>query len=141
MGDLIRHVPPPDFAPIAELHGITTWFHHGSRLLIVTLSMDRYDLRDAHASQFGIRTWRHAAISVQGALKVRLEDQKRIGRQRRGGERSPAPLPDWYELSHLAYDHAVEVGFDPERAIWQYLPPSWEPKLNIAEALHLRQPA
>ena len=51
------------------------------------------------------------------------------------------PLPDWYELTHLAYEHAEELGFDPLQAVWQYLPGAAEPGLNIAEALHLRQPS
>jgi len=119
-----------------------TMYRHGDRRreLLVSTSTDRYSVEEAHFRNFGIRTWHHVTVSVQGALKARLEDQKKIGRQREGGERSPAPLPDWYELTHIAYDHAKEVGFDASQAVWQYLPPPHETRLNVAEALHLRQP-
>ncbi|MGV0985029.1 MAG: hypothetical protein ACOYB2_10770 [Limnohabitans sp.] len=113
----------------------------GKRQLVVQVSVEVYDLEDSFARLFGIRKWRHASVSVKGALDIRLADQRQIGRKRRPGERSPAPLPDWYELTHLAYGHAAELGFDPDWAVWQYLPGRFEQGLNIAEALHLRQPA
>lgn len=112
----------------------------GERLLIVQTTLEMYDLEDAFRRTLGIRKWRHVSVSVKGALDIRLADQKVIGRRRRPGERSPAPLPDWYELTHIAYDHAAELGLDPDFAVWQYLPGRLEPGLNIAEALHLRQP-
>jgi len=131
-----------EYAAEARAMGYTSYLHEGNhgRILIVGVSTDRYSVEEAHLRNFGIRTWHHISISVQGALKARLEDQKKIGRQREGGERSPAPLPDWYDLTHVAYNHAKEVGIDASQAVWQYLPPPTETKLNIAEALHLRQP-
>ena len=122
--------------------GYASYLHEGNhgRTLIVTTSTDHYSPETAHYSQLGIQTWHHISVSIQGALKARLKDQQKIGRQREGGERSPAPLPDWYDLTHMAYGHAKELGIDDTHAVWQYLPPPSEPKLNIAEALHLRQP-
>jgi hypothetical protein len=113
----------------------------GKRELFVQVTVEVYDLEDAHARLFGIRKWRHASISVKGQLQARLADQRAIGRVRAPGERSPVPLPDWYELTHLAHEHPKELGFDPDWAVWQYLPGRNEMGLNIAEALHLRQPA
>ena len=138
-------VPEPlghlgEFGDYAEAIGFRTYLHKAERTLIVTVSRDRYSLEDAFANAFGIRDWQHVTVSVAGALRVRLADQRRTGRVRRGGERSPAPLPDWYELAHLAYDHPTELGLDPERPTYQYLPGRSEGSLNIAEALHLRQP-
>ena len=75
-----------------------------------------------------------------GQNAARLADQKRLGRPRSPGERSPVPLPDWYELAHLAYEHAAELGLDPSRATWQYLPGRGEEAINFSEALHWRQP-
>lgn len=126
----------------AEVARYTAYFHDSGpgKALIVVTSTDVFSLEEAHATQFGIPRWRHASISVVGALNARLEDQRRIGRVREGGERSPAPLPDWYDLTHVAYEHAAELGFDPHQPVWQYLPPLSEKRLNIAEALHLRQP-
>jgi hypothetical protein len=112
----------------------------GDRALGVQVTLETYDLEDAFLRTLGIRTWRHVSVSVIGQLQARLADQKVIGRVRRPGERSHVPLPDWYELCHIAYEHAAEVGFDPTAAVWQYLPGTLEPALNIAEALHLRQP-
>ena len=119
--------------------------HHpaqaGDHPLRVIVGIETYDLEAAFLRTWGIRRWRHASVSVVGQLQRRLADQKRIGRERRPGERSPAPLPDWYDLTHLAYEHTAELGFDPNAAIVQYLPGRQEMALNIAEALHLRQPA
>jgi hypothetical protein len=115
----------------------------GKRELFLQLTVEKYRLEEVHERDlFGIRVWRHISVSVKGALDIRLADQKANGGRVRGpGERGPAPLPDWYELTHLAYGHAADLGFDPTRAVWQYLPGSREPGLNVAEALHLRQPA
>ena len=115
----------------------------GQRELAVQTTLERYELERANAETFGIVRWRHASISVRGQLQERLKDQKRIGRTRAGGERSPVPLPDWYELTHIVYEHAEELGFDPRQPVWQFLPAPAVPdmRLNIAEALHLRQPA
>lgn len=111
--------------------------------LTVIFTTEQYDVWQAHAYHFGIRRWRHVSVSVQGALKVRLEDQRAIGRKREGGERSPAPLPDWYDLTHIAYAHWEDFGFDQGAPVFQLLPPPMVDGayLNIAEALHLRQPA
>lgn len=125
-----------------------TIYHHGDRvggppgdrLLIVTASLERYSLETAHEAWFSIRNWAKVVVSVGGALRLRLDDQLRIGRQRGGGERSPAPLPDWYELAHLVYEHGPELNLDPDFPVYQYLPGRLEPYLNVAEALHLRQP-
>jgi hypothetical protein len=108
--------------------------------LIVIHSLDEYDLEEAFLNQFGIRRWRHVSVSVRGQWAAALADQRFLGRKRKGGERSPVPLPDWYDLTHLAYEHAAELGFNRLQAVWQYLPPPGEEYLNIAEALHLRQP-
>lgn len=124
----------------AEVASFVSFLHvDPRRTLIVIYSVDRFTLEEAHASNFGVREWRHVSVSVKGALDARLRDQKRIGRQREGGERSPAPLPDWYDLTHIVYGHP-ELGFDPGQGVWQYLPAPGEKRLNIAEALHLRQP-
>jgi len=129
-------------ATMDEVSRYTSYLHTGGgmRTLIVVVSVDEFSLEDAFYHYMGVRRWQHISVSVKGSLDARLQDQKRIGRAREGGERSPAPLPDWYDLSHIAYVHARETGMDPNRPVWQYLPPSWEPRLNIAEALHLRQP-
>jgi hypothetical protein len=141
MSDLVRVETPPAMRLELAAHGLDpdTYvnFRHGRE--IVVWSVDRLSLEDAHRDAFGIRVWLHISVSVQGALAARLADQKRIGRQRHGGERSPAPLPDWYALTHLAYDHP-DLGFDRTRGVWQYLPPPGASYLNVAEALHLRQP-
>lgn len=149
MADLIRRglADPADFDNLIDFRT----FRHGpqrkvitvpgDRELIVTKSRERYSLDVAHTSWFGIRLWTKVVVSVAGALEARLADQKRIGRQRRGHERSPAPLPDWYELTHLVYEHGQELGLDPVRPVYQYLPGADEPYLNVAEALHLRQPS
>jgi len=120
---------------------LRVWRHPGDRELSVISDTERYDLAQANAWYFGIARWHHASVSVVGQLQARLADQKRIGRQRAPGERSPAPLPDWYDLTHIAYQHAGDIGFNPEFPVWQFLPANWMPALNIAEALHLRQPA
>lgn len=112
----------------------------GERVLQVTVSLERYELETAHRAWFSIRDWARAVVSVRGALWARIQEQERLGRERLPGERTSAPLPDWYELSHLVYDHGAELGFDPTRPIYQYFPGLDEPRLNIAEALHLRQP-
>lgn len=149
---------PPTASPelremveLARRHGLRTFEHvelgeafKGRRAVVktltVTLTLDVYTLEEAHTAMLGIRRWRHVAVGVRGSLQARLADQQAIGRKRAGGERSPAPLPDWYDLTHIAYSHP-ELGFDSTRAVWQYLPPTSEPYLNIAEALHLCQPA
>lgn len=110
------------------------------RILTVTLTVENHDLEDAHLNLLGIRRWRHVGVGVYGSLQARLRDHAKIGRKRRPGERAPVPLPDWFDLSHIVYDHP-ELGFDRTRAVWQYLPPPTEEYLNIAEVLHLRQPA
>lgn len=112
----------------------------GLRELSVTCSTDRYPLEEANAERFGIALWRHVTVSVRGQLQARLDEQRRLGRPREPGERSSVPLPDWYELAHLVYEHAEDLGLDPARGTWQYLPGLDDDKLNIAEALHLRQP-
>jgi hypothetical protein len=119
------------------------WEHAepGRPTLVVQYSVDQYTLEDAFRHFLSIRRWKHLSVSVRGQWAIAMADQREIGRKRRGGERSPTPLPDWYDLTHLAYQHGAEVGFDPRFAVWQYLPPPDEPYLNIAEALHLRQPA
>lgn len=140
MSDLMPVAVPAAMLRELEAAGMLDSYRiwtHGRQLVIH--SIDRFTLEEAFRDQLGIRTWRHVSVSVAGALEARLADQKRIGRERRGGERSPAPLPDWYDLTHVAYAHP-ELGFDPTRAVWQYLPPTGESYLNIAEALHLRQP-
>jgi hypothetical protein len=141
MSDLIRQPIPeailPDLAAAGML-GRYQPFHHGRQ--IVVWSIDEHSLEEAWTDNLGIRRWLHVSVSIMGALDARLADQKRIGRQRRGGERSPAPLPGWYDLTHIAYGHATELGIDPTRGVWQYLPAPGESYLNLAEALHLRQP-
>jgi hypothetical protein len=125
-----------------------TFRHHDPRLIVV-MSIDEYTLEEAHVDNLGIRRWLHVSVSVEGQLQMRLADQRRIGRQRRPGERSPVPLPDWYDLNHIAREHR-ELGFDPRRPIYQVLPPlhalipeqgdPLDRYANFAEALHLRQP-
>jgi len=143
MGDLIPEPLPPGMSPeLADLieaagKDYQPYTHDD---LIVIHSIDVYDLGDAYATQLGIRTWRHVSVSVAGQLQAALADQRFLGRKRRGGERSPVPLPDWYDLTHLVYQHGAELGFNRFQAVWQYLPPVGEEYLNIAEALHLRQP-
>lgn len=112
----------------------------GERELTITTSRERMNLERAFESFFSIRDWQRVVVSVYGALWARIQDQRQIGRQRGPGERSPAPLPDWYELNHLVYEHGAELGLDPDRPVYQYLPSRLEPYLNVAEALHLRQP-
>lgn len=112
----------------------------GKRELSITTSIDRYDLETAHEFWFGVTRWAHVTVSVLGQAKLRLDDQRRIGRVREPGERSPVPLPDWYELGHLVYEHDMMLGLDRRRAIYQFFPPVGSPYLNISEALHLRQP-
>lgn len=154
LDDLIaRGLLPPDIA--AEAFATHRMFRHGERgpgrdgkplgkpgerTLTVTVSREHYEINTAFRHFFGVRDWQHAAVSVYGALHVRLEDQRAIGRERQAGERSPAPLPDWYELTHLVYDHGIELGFDLRQPVYQYFPALGEDYLNIAEALHLRQP-
>lgn len=126
----------------AQGAGRRFWHHaEGSRVLTVQYTVDHHTLEDAFRYYLNVRHWKHLSVSVEGHLQAALDDQRRLGRKRRGGERSPVPLPDWYDLTHLAYDHAAEVGFDPRFPVWQYLPASDELYLNIAEALHLKQPA
>lgn len=152
-GDLLAAGAPPELVE-RHLSSVQTFRHGevppsrdgkpagkpGERELQVTAGPEHYDLVRAHDAFFSIRDWQRIVISVHGALHVRLEDQRKIGRQRRGGERSPAPLPDWYELTHLVYEHGPELGLDPTRPTYQYLPGTGDEYLNIAEALHLRQP-
>lgn len=130
-----------EYAEYVRKAGYTSYTHEVSRnkTLFITTSTDHYTVEEAHLRFLGYRTWHHVSVSVKGALYARLKDQQQIGRQREGGERSPAPLPDWYDLTHMAYIHGKELGFDTSQAVWQYLPPPGEDKLNIAEALHLRQ--
>lgn len=128
-------------APEEVPSDIKVWRHPGDRELSVISNTERYGLETANAFNFGITRWHHVSVAVIGQLAARLADQKAIGRQRAPGERSPAPLPDWYDLTHIAYEHCAEVGFDPEFPVWQFLPAHWMPALNIAEALHLRQPS
>lgn len=122
---LYRHLPGPE----------------GGRELTITYSTELHEITQAAFYHFGIRRWRHVGVGVKGQLQHRLADQKAIGRQRGPGERSPAPLPDWYELNHMAYGHWEDFGFDPSAPVWQILPPPDAPYLNVAEVLHLRQPA
>lgn len=112
----------------------------GTRELMVTVRTQRYSLDDAHAHWFGIRDWRTVVVSIQGQNEARLAEQRRLGRQLDPGERSSVPLPDWYELAHLIYEHPAELGLDPTRPVYQYLPAQDEEHVNFAEALHLRQP-
>ena len=139
MEDLIaRGLATP--ADIPE--GLVTLRHTGAGGpdLTVTCSIETYSLEFAHAHAFGLRRWRHVTVSVAGQLQARLADQRAIGRERGPGERSPVPLPGWYDLTHVVYGHP-ELGFNPGFAVYQILPPPDAPYLNIAEALHLRQPA
>lgn len=127
--------PPELIAQWRANHGGA--FTHGK--LSVMLSVDVLNLEDANR-EFGVRRWRHISVSVIGQNAARLADQAAIGRQREAGERSPVPLPDWYDLTHIAYEHAAELRIDPTRAVYQVLPPPGSPYVNLAEALHLRQP-
>ena len=143
MTELVR-IPAPVMSP--ELEAMVraanrqhVYYRHDD--LHVIASLDEYDLEEAWLTQFGVRRWRHVSVSVAGQLQAAMLDQRLLGRKRRGGERSPVPLPDWYDLTHIAYEHAAEFGFNRAQAVWQYLPPVTEAYLNIAEALHLRQPA
>jgi hypothetical protein len=111
------------------------------RTLTVIFNLETYDTFQAHAYHFGIRRWRHVSVGIRGSLQARLADQRALGRQREPGERSPAPLPDWYDLTHIAYGHWDELGFDPSAPVFQILPPPGSDYVNLAEALHLRQPA
>lgn len=102
-------------------------FVHGNLRVIV--SNDRYSLREANATAFGIRLWRHVSVSVLGWQRAP---------RAKAGMRSEAPLPDWYDLTHLVYHHP-ELGFDAGADVWQCLPPP-DSYNNLAEALHLLQP-
>ena len=126
---------------VPEDHRIFRHRQAGRPVLTVQSSIDRYDAAEAFLHWFGVRAWRAIGVGVSGQLQQRLVDQKRLGRQRGPGERSPVPLPDWYDLTHLVSVHGIFLGVDPDRPVWQYLPPSGEPYLNMAEVLHLRQPA
>lgn len=155
MSELIRQDPRPVIDDLEALRllspgspevppDMAIYYHESrDRTLTVIFNTDIYEAWQAHAYHFGVRRWRHVSVSVQGALRARLADQQAIGRAREGGERSPAPLPDWYDLTHIAYAHWAEFGFDPASPVFQLLPPPMADGsyLNIAEALHLRQPA
>lgn len=124
--------------------GITydTFLHHqNGKTLILNSHISVYSLEDAHIAFMGVRRWRTMSVGVKGSLQARLADAKAIGRGRGAGERSPAPLPDWYDLTHVVYEHARETGFDPTQPVWQLLPPPDWPYINFAESLHMRQPA
>lgn len=141
MSDLVEMssdaIPDPDLRAVFEARGMRRFEHDG---LHVILSVEDLSLEEAHERLLGIRRWRHISVSVIGQWQLAMEDIRTHGR-RGPGERSPVPLPDWYDLTHLAYDHATEFGFSPLVAVWQYLPPPSDPYVNFAEALHLRQPA
>lgn len=117
-----------------------TYLHEGDRILIVTVGITTYPVDEAFRFYMGITRWRTASVGVQGSLSARLADQVALGRIREPGERSGAPLPDWYDLTHVAYVHAAAIGFDPRQPIWQVLPSAEMGFINIAETLHLRQP-
>lgn len=139
LGLMEGHDVPDDFRAYHHIalndHGLSV------RELTVIYNTEVYDPFQAHAYHFGIRRWRHVSVGVRGSLQARLADQRAIGRQRGPGERSPVPLPDWYDLTHVAYGHWDEFGFDRSAPVYQILPPPGTDYLNIAEALHLRQPA
>lgn len=127
---------PPEL--LAQWLDTTRVYHHGR--LSVMMGRSHYSLESAFNDFFGIQNWIHVSVSVRGQLQARLKDKAKIGRARRGGERSPVPLPDWYDLTHIAYEHP-ELGFNRFAPVYQYLPPPSADYLNIADALHLRQPA
>lgn len=101
---------------LKPLHGLgeAMAYRHGRLFLIV--SLDMMGLDEAHADMFGVRRWRHISVSVEG-------------------QRS---LPSWDDLTHLVYRH--NLGFDQSRDVLQFLPPP-SAYVNLAEALHLWQPA
>lgn len=133
---LVPEIPP-------EIAGRFQLGHHidrSGKVLTVILSIDEYSLEEAFRENLGIRRWLHVSVGVQGQWQARMADQRKIGRQRGPGERSPVPLPDWYDLTHIAYEHP-ELGFDRTQAVYQVLPPPGDPHyVNFAEVLHLRQP-
>ncbi len=148
MGELIEIPMPdvtsvdPDMPELQRLMLVGRCFYHleeGKRLNVI-LTIDEHSLQEAFTTMFGIRRWRHISVSVQGSLKISMKDREKIGRPRAGGERTPAPLPDWYDLTHLWKHHGAELGFSRLQATWQYLPGDSDPYLNVAEALHLLQP-
>jgi hypothetical protein len=132
-------IPEADPAFLARFQSGVHAVEGSSRRLIVTLSVDHYTLEEAHLRYLGIQSWLHVCASVAGQLEARLKDQRRIGRQRDPGERSPVPLPDWYDLTHITYEHP-ELGFDRTRDVYQIIPAPGGPYTNIVEALHLHQP-
>jgi hypothetical protein len=121
-------------------HLIQTWTHRqDGKVLICNVHPSEATLEEAHVRWFGIRNWWVMSVGVQGSLKARQADQRMLGRPRRPGERTPAPLPDWYDLTHLVYEHPA-LGFDKNRDVIQVLPSIHETYVNYAESLHVRQP-
>ena len=106
-------------AAVSELQrlddfGPAATYRHGRLFLIC--SLDVMGLEEAHAHMFGVNRWRHISVSV-------------------AGQRA---LATWDDLTHLVYSH--DLGFDQKRDVLQFLPPP-STYVNVAEALHLWQPA
>ncbi|HEY6058634.1 MAG TPA: hypothetical protein VIV06_11410 [Candidatus Limnocylindrales bacterium] len=136
--DELRYLGLWDGSELPE--AFQTYLHReGNRTLIVTFSIDRVSLETMNEYGYTARRWRHVGVGVAGSLNARLADRRKLGRGRAPGERSPVPLPDWYDLTHVVYGHP-ELGFDMTRPVFQLLPPPGAPYLNMAEVLHLRQP-
>lgn len=102
-----------DLKRLDDFSGAAT-YRHGHLFLI--LSVDVMGLEEAHVHMFGVNRWRHVSVSVNGQRT----------------------LPSWEDLTHLVYEH--DLGFDRGRDVLQFLPPP-SAYVNLAEALHLWQPA
>lgn len=132
---------PPEMLDRLLMANYQLYLHTSNgRLLIVTAGLQQHSLDEAHQWWMSIPKWQHMTVGVQGSLKARLQDQQMIGRKRGPGERTNVPLPDWYDLTHLIYEHGRELGFDPSTPIFQLFPSPDMEYINYAESLHVRQP-